>query len=243
MSKEVVTLPDIPKAGEELEDYIAALFQASDHFVEKQIVESDSSDILELDIFATDYGSEKAVRRLIEVKGGKWGFTDLFKVVGWMQYLSLEHGAFFMTRWDDRTSAPRKVEPLGLDVVCFNDFGAASQLFTEKGVWILRGTVSHRSVAALVRSRAQVRQAHPPEGASRRRRRQGCEDLPPSDQQRHLLRQGPGGVAGASLRRIQGAPQTGPGLRTRNRRGRLRPARGRERQPELPGSAPERQAP
>ncbi|MEV5778709.1 hypothetical protein AB0L49_47285 [Streptomyces antimycoticus] len=133
MSKKVVTLPDIPKAGEELEDYIAALFQASGHFVEKQIVESDPADILELDTFATDYGSEKAVRRLIEVKGGKWGFTDLFKVVGWMQYLSLEHGAFFMTRWDDRTSAPRKMEPLGLDVVCFDDFGAASKLFTEKG--------------------------------------------------------------------------------------------------------------
>lgn len=73
------------------------------------------------------------MRLLIEVKGGKWGFTDLFKVVGWMQYLGLEHGAFFMTRWEDREAAPRKMEPLGLDVVCFDDFTAAPQLFTEKG--------------------------------------------------------------------------------------------------------------
>ncbi|WP_345045973.1 hypothetical protein [Streptomyces sannanensis] len=128
-----MTLPDIPKAGEELEDYIAALFQASGHFVEKQIIESDLADILELDIFATGYGPEKAVRRLIEVKGGGWGFTDLFKVVGWMRYLELQHGAFFITRWEDRESAPRKMEPLGLDIVCFDDFTTAPKLFTEKG--------------------------------------------------------------------------------------------------------------
>ncbi len=133
MGNKVVTLPEIPKAGEDLEDYIAALFQASGHFVEKQIIERDPADILELDIFATYYGPDEALRRLIEVKGGKWGFTDLFKVVGWMQYLDLEHGAFFTTQWDDRASAPRKMKPLGLDVVCFDDFEAAPQLFTEKG--------------------------------------------------------------------------------------------------------------
>lgn len=86
MGNKVVTLPESPK-GEELEDYIAALFQASGHFVEKQIIERDPADILELDIFATDYGPDEVVRRLVEVKGGKWGFTDLFKVVGWMEYL------------------------------------------------------------------------------------------------------------------------------------------------------------
>ncbi|WP_028813591.1 hypothetical protein [Streptomyces flavidovirens] len=73
MSKRVVKLPDIPGAGEELEDYIAALFQASGHFVEKQIVESDPADLLELDIVTTDYAGEQASRRLIEVKGGKGG--------------------------------------------------------------------------------------------------------------------------------------------------------------------------
>ncbi|MEU1628181.1 hypothetical protein ABZ746_23195 [Streptomyces sp. NPDC020096] len=133
MSKKVVTLPGIPGAGEELEDYVAALFQASGHFVEKQIVESDPADLLELDIFVTDYAPEQIVQRLIEVKGGKWGFTDLFKVVGWMRYLNLGHGAFFITKWEGRKSAPRKMEPLGLEVVCFDDFATAPQLFQEKG--------------------------------------------------------------------------------------------------------------
>lgn len=133
MSEKVVKLPDIPGAGEELEDYIAALFQASGHFVEKQIVESDPADLLELDIVTTDYTGEEAVRRLIEVKGGKWGYTDLFKVVGWMQYLKIQKGAFFHTKWDDRETAPGRMKPLGLDVACFDDFETAPERFEEMG--------------------------------------------------------------------------------------------------------------
>ncbi|MFJ4693589.1 hypothetical protein [Streptomyces sp. NPDC088766] len=133
MAGKVVTLQEIPKAGDELEDYIAALFQASGHFVEKQIVESDPADVLELDIFTTDYGPEETVQRLIEVKGGNWGYTDLFKVVGWMKYLELQRGAFFVTKWDDRETAPGRMEPLGLDVVCFEDFTTAPQHFENKG--------------------------------------------------------------------------------------------------------------
>ncbi|MGC5346936.1 hypothetical protein [Streptomyces sp. DT171] len=133
MSKKVVELPDIPAAGEELEDYVAALFQASGHYVEKSIVGSDPADIFELDIVTTDYAHEGAMRRLTEVKGGGWGYTDLFKVVGWMQYLKIQHGAFFVTRWDDRKTAPSKMGPLGLNVVCFDDFRAAPEEFAEKG--------------------------------------------------------------------------------------------------------------
>ncbi|MFH8563050.1 hypothetical protein [Streptomyces sp. NPDC017988] len=126
-------LPDIPGAGEELEDYVAALFQASGHFVEKQLVESDPADLLELDIVSTDYTHEEAVRQLIEVKGGGWGYTDLFKVVGLMQYLKIDRGAFFITKWDKRETAPSRMEPLGLNVVCFKDFKIAPEQFTHKG--------------------------------------------------------------------------------------------------------------
>lgn len=133
MSKKGVRLPEIPGAGEELEDYIAALFQASGHFVEKQIVESDPTDVLELDIFTTNYAPEKVEQRLIEVKGGNWGYTDLFKVVGWMRYLERSRGAFFVTKWDGRETAPDRMDPLGLDVVCFDDFRTAPQRFESKG--------------------------------------------------------------------------------------------------------------
>ncbi|MEV6105166.1 hypothetical protein AB0M28_10695 [Streptomyces sp. NPDC051940] len=126
-------LPDIPGAGEELEDYVAALFQASGHFVEKQLVESDPADLLELDIVSTDYTHEEAVRQLIEVKGGGWGYTDLFKVVGLMQYLKIDRGAFFITKWEKRETAPSRMEPLGLSVVCFKDFKVAPEHFTQTG--------------------------------------------------------------------------------------------------------------
>ncbi|MFE3525345.1 hypothetical protein ACFXOD_27695 [Streptomyces sp. NPDC059161] len=78
MGNKVVALPENPQ-GEALEDYKAALFQASGHFVEKQIIESDPADILELGIFATDYGPEKEVGRLIEAKGGGWGLHRPFQ--------------------------------------------------------------------------------------------------------------------------------------------------------------------
>ncbi|MFD8025347.1 hypothetical protein ACFV6G_33655 [Streptomyces lavendulae] len=133
MSERVVKLSDIPGAGDELEDYVAALFQASGHFVEKSLVESDPTDLLELDIVTTDYTDDEVVRRLTEVKGGGWGYTDLFKVVGWMQYLKIQHGGFFHTNWDGRENAPTRMNPLGLEVVCFNDFEAAPTQFEEKG--------------------------------------------------------------------------------------------------------------
>lgn len=133
MNKKVVELPDIPAAGEELEDYVAALFQASGQYVEKSIVGSDPADMFELDIVTTDYGPEEAVRRLTEVKGGGWGYTDLFKVLGWMQYLKIRHGVFFITKWEKRERASSRMGPLGLDVVCFDDFKVAPEHFTEKG--------------------------------------------------------------------------------------------------------------
>lgn len=137
MSEKTVTLPDIPGVGAELEDYVAALFQASGHFVEKQIVERDPADLLELDIFVTGYGPGPVVKRLIEVKGGHWGYTDLFKVVGWMNYLELDHGAFFVTKWEDRESARSRMEPLGLDVVCFDEFSTAPQVFENQSFGVL----------------------------------------------------------------------------------------------------------
>jgi hypothetical protein len=55
-------------------------------------------EVLELDIVATDYGSEERRSVLAEVKCGGWGFPDLFKLVGWMQYLGIEYGAFFISK-------------------------------------------------------------------------------------------------------------------------------------------------
>ena len=59
-----VTLEDIPGNAVELEEYVAALFQASKHFVEMQDAEREpKAEILELDAVATSYetGSPESV--------------------------------------------------------------------------------------------------------------------------------------------------------------------------------------
>ena len=54
-----VSLSDIPKAGDELEDYVAALFRIWS-LREKSVVEADPLDLLELDIVATTYAQKSS---------------------------------------------------------------------------------------------------------------------------------------------------------------------------------------
>ena len=91
-------LPDIPQ-GKELEDFIAAHFQAAGYFVEKNIEDNagSGSPMLELDLVATKYTSKIADEWLVEVKGGKWGYTDVFKVLGWRTFLGIPRGVFVCT--------------------------------------------------------------------------------------------------------------------------------------------------
>lgn len=86
-----------PLMGADLEDQVAALFQAAGYFVEKNIVDAQPSTILELDVVATKYSGGRPEPCLVEVKSGGWGFTDIFKVSGWMTYLGIKRGAFFTT--------------------------------------------------------------------------------------------------------------------------------------------------
>jgi hypothetical protein len=206
-----VSLPDIPGTGDELEDYIAALFQASGHFVEKQIVEADPADLLELDIFTTDYAAEEMVQRLIEVKGGKWGYTDMFKVVGWMTYLELKQGAFFITKWDDRESAPKRMGPLGLAVVCFDDFDTAPAHFEAQGF----GSFVEPELIGLWRHSYGVERKLVKLSSTARRQAPRAPRRPrllPPDQQRNLLREDARGVLSHAVRGVHGPPQAHSGV-------------------------------
>jgi hypothetical protein len=97
------TLEDIPAKAVELEEYVAALFQASRHFVEKQVIEREpEAEILELDAVATSYETGLPYSTLVEAKSGDWGFADAFKVRGWMEYLKIKHGALFASKKLDK---------------------------------------------------------------------------------------------------------------------------------------------
>lgn len=96
---DIIKLPDIPK--EYLyEDYIAAYLQASGIYIERSLIHKETDEIMELDIVASDIHKDKVEKHLIEIKSGKWGYPDLFKVKGWMSFLNIEHGAFIAQKTD-----------------------------------------------------------------------------------------------------------------------------------------------
>lgn len=97
MAKSGASLPKFPKAYE-FEEYVAAYLQAGGQYVERNIVERDKVDILELDIVSTDYDYDPPAISLIEVKSGNWSSADVFKIRGWMEYLNIEEGAFIVQK-------------------------------------------------------------------------------------------------------------------------------------------------
>ncbi len=98
-----VTLPQYPK-DTEYEEFIAAYFQASQYYVERSIIDrrkknGKEGEVLEIDIVATDYGCYPPEQILIEIKSGSWGFPEVFKLVGWMQYLEeINRGLFVVQK-------------------------------------------------------------------------------------------------------------------------------------------------
>lgn len=88
-----IKLPDLPRE-KEFEEYISAFLQSSRFYIERNIIERDIEEVLELDIIATYHNLTSIDSMLIEVKSGKWGFPDLFKLRGWMDYLGLKRAVF-----------------------------------------------------------------------------------------------------------------------------------------------------
>jgi hypothetical protein len=126
-------LPDVPETGQQLEDYVAALFLAAEHFVEKNVTEPN---VLELDIVATDYEMDPPRVIPAEAKSGGWGYGDLFKVAGWMRYLRIGEGAFFCQGAGDKNlDHVREVfEPLEMVIVDLEDFANSLGKFTAEGL-------------------------------------------------------------------------------------------------------------
>jgi len=136
-----VELPAVPAAGRELEDYVAGLFQAAGYFVERGIHERSFTDILELDAVATSYETPTPTAILVEAKGGRWGFPDVFKIVGWMHYLGISKGGFFVRETAHRdlpSKVHEKVAPLGVSLVDLADFRDPVERFQAAGFGTIR---------------------------------------------------------------------------------------------------------
>ena len=130
-----VDLPDIPSQPTELEHCAAALFQAAGYFVELNVVERDPEDVLELDVVATSYEGDTPSRVLAEAKSGGWGYSDVFKLCGWMTYLGIRRGAMFASKAPRRGGLDQlrqRVAQLGISVIKL-DSAALGEAFVEEG--------------------------------------------------------------------------------------------------------------
>ncbi len=104
--------------GKQFEDQLAAFFHCYGCYVEKNLHFREGGDeFLEIDLMITDYPPDSAPRIFIaEAKSGKWGFHDIFKIRGWMDFIDTEtHGGFFIvdnSRTRDVDSINKKVYPV-----------------------------------------------------------------------------------------------------------------------------------
>jgi hypothetical protein len=115
------TLPELPK-GREFEELVAAVFQSSGMFVERDLTEREEVEVLQLDAISTDYRERPPVLHLVEAKSGKWGFKDIFKIKGWMTYLNIPRACLITTEPRERPEAYRRLAAkIGVNLVVVED--------------------------------------------------------------------------------------------------------------------------
>lgn len=126
-----VSLPTLPK-GREFEEFISAFFQSSRFFIERNIIERDVEEILELDIIATDYDQLPPHIRLVEVKSGDWGFADLFKLKGWIDYLNIPEALFVVQKTRNNIEVyQKKAKKLKIDLIVIPDMENTSEVLSR----------------------------------------------------------------------------------------------------------------
>ena len=127
-----VSLPDLPK-GKEFEEYISAFFQSGGNYIERNIIERGVEEVLELDIITTDYCLSPPQIKLLEVKSGNWGFSDLFKLRGWMDYLNIPNGVFVATNKANSNVDfyKEKAKKLNIDLVVIANLSESKEALSE----------------------------------------------------------------------------------------------------------------
>ncbi len=127
-----VRLPDFPKE-KEFEEYVSALFQSSGYYIERNITERSIEEVLELDIILTDYNLPfPDVNKLVEAKSGSWGFPDIFKIYGWMNYLNITNGMFVVNNKKDNFEFyKKKAEKLNIDLVAIPKLDKSKKVLSK----------------------------------------------------------------------------------------------------------------
>ncbi len=122
-----ITLESNP-IEKDYEDYICAYFQSGGLFVEKSIIHRETEEILELDIIFTDFDSENVTRKLVEIKSGNWGFSEIFKVKGWLVYLKMDNGLFIIKKPINSIDYfKRKADELSIELIDNSDLSKTNE--------------------------------------------------------------------------------------------------------------------
>jgi hypothetical protein len=133
-TKTSIELPKQPKE-KEFEEYVAAFLQCAGLYIERNIVERDIREVLELDVIASNYDQCPPDIRLIEIKSGGWGFPEVFKIFGWLKYLDISHGALVVKESKETDQAQQfynaKAKDLGIDLVVVDPSGQAGSALDE----------------------------------------------------------------------------------------------------------------
>lgn len=135
-----VRLPDIP-TGPDLEDYVAAFLQCGGFYTEKSLIERGETEIMELDIMAWKPADQQPKHILLEVKGGSWGFSDVFKVYGWKTYLQtrgVDYAYLIGTKGDRSSSVVDytrgKCDAMGLGLIIHEDLSTLEANLQASGL-------------------------------------------------------------------------------------------------------------
>jgi len=126
-----VSLPELPK-GHEFEEFISAFYQSSKLFIERNIIERGVEEVLELDTIATDYEQFPPSIQLIELKSGSWGFTDLFKLKGWIDYLNIPKASFIVQKERQNIEFYKeKASALGINLIVIPNIKVTGEVLSE----------------------------------------------------------------------------------------------------------------
>ena len=145
MTQTIISLPKLP-TDTEFEDFVSAHLQAAGYFIEKSVINREEAEVLELDIVFTGYkADEPPFEKLIEVKSGSWGFSDIFKLSGWGKYLGINdlHLVVAKTK-DNQDFYKKKSTDIGIDLILHsNDASDIHQSSLLKGIAVDQVDVSN----------------------------------------------------------------------------------------------------
>lgn len=114
------------------EDYVSAYFQSGGLYVERSIIHREKEEIMELDIILTDFSKENAYKKLVEIKSGGWGFSEIFKVKGWLVYLKMEDGVFIVKQSKESFDYfEGKAEELGIKLINNSDLSKTNDVLSD----------------------------------------------------------------------------------------------------------------